>query len=203
MASRVVITLLLGASVSGCGAGGGLLGGGAATPTTNPAATPGGAAAPVVTGETLGVYLQTMRDLVEGDPVVQADTFMSAAEAARFEPTTTNRLNCRARARDPGTPVQQSDGGATAVERSARGDQFVAAGRANPCASSLERGRAKVDPGRPGATPAAGSGDRDNAREQSERAARCWFDRRESAITRRARRGPRKVGCDHEHRAFH
>ena len=102
MASRVVITLLLGAGLSGC-AGGSLFGGSAA-PTSTAAATPGGAAAPVLAGDTLGVYLQTMRDLVEGDPVVQADTFMNAAEAARFEPTTTNRLNYALALATPGHP---------------------------------------------------------------------------------------------------
>ncbi len=197
MASRVVVTLLLGVGLSGC-AGGSLFGGSAA-PTSTAAAHPAAPRHLCSPATTLGVYLQTMRDLVEGDPVVQADTFMNAAEAARFEPTTTNRLNYALALATPGHPSSNPMKRATAPERAARGRQFIAAGRANSCASSLERSRAKVDPGRPGATPAAGSGDRDNAREHSECTARCGFDRRESAATGRARRRPREVGRDHEH----
>jgi hypothetical protein len=45
-------------------------------------------------GETDGVavYLQTLRPLIEGDPVVQADVFRNVAAAAEAAPTTTNRL---------------------------------------------------------------------------------------------------------------
>jgi hypothetical protein len=40
----------------------------------------------------LGIYLETMQALIEGDAVLQAETFESAAEAAALAPTTTNRL---------------------------------------------------------------------------------------------------------------
>jgi hypothetical protein len=40
----------------------------------------------------LGVYLETMQALVEGDAVLQAEVFDSADEAAALAPTTTNRL---------------------------------------------------------------------------------------------------------------
>ncbi len=40
----------------------------------------------------VGVYLQTLRNLIEGDPVVQADVFRNVAAAADRSPTTTNRL---------------------------------------------------------------------------------------------------------------
>jgi hypothetical protein len=40
----------------------------------------------------LGIYLQTVRSLIEGDPVVQADVFRNVAAAADSSPTTTNRL---------------------------------------------------------------------------------------------------------------
>jgi hypothetical protein len=43
-------------------------------------------------GDGLGIYLQTLRDLIEGDPVVQADAFRGVAAAADVSPTTTNRL---------------------------------------------------------------------------------------------------------------
>jgi hypothetical protein len=104
MVSRV-LTVLLGLAVSGCG-GGGLLGGSATATSPATATTPVGAAATPTTlnGTNLSVYLQTMRDLVEGDPVVQADTFMNAVEAARFEPTTTNRLNYALALATPGHP---------------------------------------------------------------------------------------------------
>lgn len=52
-----------------------------------PAAIPG-------IGETDGVavYLQTLRPLIEGDAVVQADVFRDVTAAADAAPTTTNRL---------------------------------------------------------------------------------------------------------------
>jgi len=40
----------------------------------------------------LGVYLDALRDLLEGDTVVQADVFRTIAAAADSAPTTTNRL---------------------------------------------------------------------------------------------------------------
>jgi hypothetical protein len=43
-------------------------------------------------GDGLGIYLQTLRSLIEGDPVVQADVFRDVATAADASPTTTNRL---------------------------------------------------------------------------------------------------------------
>ena len=40
----------------------------------------------------IGIYLQTLRSLIEGDPVEQADVFRDVAAAADAAPTTTNRL---------------------------------------------------------------------------------------------------------------
>jgi hypothetical protein len=51
---------------------------------------PTGPSANVADG--IGVYLQTLRQLIEGDPVVQADVFRNVAAAADTSPTTTNRL---------------------------------------------------------------------------------------------------------------
>jgi hypothetical protein len=40
----------------------------------------------------IALYLQTLRNLIEGDPVAQADTFRNVVAAADVAPTTTNRL---------------------------------------------------------------------------------------------------------------
>jgi hypothetical protein len=45
-----------------------------------------------------------MRDLIEGDPVLQADVFRNTESAALFEPTTTNRLNYALALATPGHP---------------------------------------------------------------------------------------------------
>jgi hypothetical protein len=42
--------------------------------------------------DSLAVYLQTLRSLIEDDAVVQADVFRNVAAAADSAPTTTNRL---------------------------------------------------------------------------------------------------------------
>jgi hypothetical protein len=56
---------------------------------TAPPATDAG---PTDAAEGLGIYLQTLRSLIEGDPVEQADVFRGVAAAADTSPTTTNRL---------------------------------------------------------------------------------------------------------------
>jgi hypothetical protein len=43
-------------------------------------------------GDGIAVYLQTLRSLIEGDPVLQADVFRNVAAQADAAPTTTNRL---------------------------------------------------------------------------------------------------------------
>jgi hypothetical protein len=43
-------------------------------------------------GDSLAIYLQTLRSLIEGDAVLQADVFRNVAAAADIAPTTTNRL---------------------------------------------------------------------------------------------------------------
>jgi hypothetical protein len=54
--------------------------------------------------DSLSIYLQTLRDLVEGDAVAKADAFRNAAAAADAEPTTTNRLNLALALATPGHP---------------------------------------------------------------------------------------------------
>jgi hypothetical protein len=47
---------------------------------------------PANVSDGIGIYLQTLRSLIEGDPVEQADVFRNVAAAADASPTTTNRL---------------------------------------------------------------------------------------------------------------
>jgi hypothetical protein len=78
--------LLLYAALSGCTAlGGSGDGRDAATPPATDVRQ-----AEVADG--VGIYLQTLRSLIEGDAVVQADAFRNVAAAADASPTTTNRL---------------------------------------------------------------------------------------------------------------
>jgi hypothetical protein len=51
-----------------------------------------GSSAAVLDAKGLAVYLELMRQLIEGDPVTQAESFREAAAAAELAPTTTNRL---------------------------------------------------------------------------------------------------------------
>ena len=50
------------------------------------------------------LYLTTMRDLADGDAVLQADTFRNAEAAVDASPTTTNRLNFALALATPGHP---------------------------------------------------------------------------------------------------
>jgi len=52
----------------------------------------------------LAVYLEMMRQLIEGDPVTQTDTFLDVAAAAAGSPTTTNRLKLALALATPGHP---------------------------------------------------------------------------------------------------
>ena len=49
-------------------------------------------AGPAEITDGIGIYLQTLRSLIEGDPVEQADVFRNVAATADAAPTTTNRL---------------------------------------------------------------------------------------------------------------
>ena len=76
--------LLLAVAIAGCALGG---------RDAGPAGGENGAGTEASAGaEALGVYLDALRDLLEGDTVVQADVFRSIAAAADSAPTTTNRL---------------------------------------------------------------------------------------------------------------
>lgn len=53
---------------------------------------PAAVAGPTEVADGIGIYLQTLRSLIEGDPVEQADVFRNVSAAADTSPTTTNRL---------------------------------------------------------------------------------------------------------------
>jgi hypothetical protein len=61
--------------------------------------------------DSLAVYLDTLRDLIEGDTVVQADVFRDVVAAADSAPTTTNRLRL---AMAMATPAHPNTDAATA-----------------------------------------------------------------------------------------
>jgi hypothetical protein len=83
---KALTTLLL-CLVGGCSSLGGSSDDRQSAPSTAPAARPAAAE-----GDGIAVYLQTLRSLIEGDPVLQADVFRTVAAQADAAPTTTNRL---------------------------------------------------------------------------------------------------------------
>lgn len=86
------IVSLIALSVAACTTGGGLFGGRSAPAGSPTARASGGNDASGIDARGLGVYLELMRSLIEGDTVTQAEAFSAAADAADFAPTTTNRL---------------------------------------------------------------------------------------------------------------
>jgi hypothetical protein len=81
--AKALAPLLL-AGLAGCAA----LGSSTQTPAPSvPAAIPG-----IGESDGVAVYLHTLRPLIEGDSVVQADVFRNVTAAAEAAPTTTNRL---------------------------------------------------------------------------------------------------------------
>lgn len=90
-AARTAVLLSLSAALAGCSAFGGSGLGRQGRPSAPLGDTAQGPAV-VNAGDSIGVYLQTLRSLIEGDPVVQADVFRGVAAAADASPTTTNRL---------------------------------------------------------------------------------------------------------------
>jgi hypothetical protein len=88
-------------ALAGCTAGGGLFRGSEQSVAPAAAAPPG---AGQIGSNGLALYLETLRNLVEGDAVVQADTFRNVTAAADLAPTTTNRLNLALALATPGHP---------------------------------------------------------------------------------------------------
>jgi hypothetical protein len=87
--------------LAGCTTGPGLFGG-AAAPDSAIEAT--GNDEVSQESDNLALYLETLRSLVEGDAVAQADAFRNAEEAVEASPTTTNRLNLALALATPGHP---------------------------------------------------------------------------------------------------
>jgi hypothetical protein len=103
--SRVVGVLAL-AALTGCSASGGLF---ARSTPTAPAPVAGAQPSRALESDGIALYLATMRDLVDGDPVLQADTFRNAETAAEASPTTTNRLNYALALATPGHPSSNAE----------------------------------------------------------------------------------------------
>jgi hypothetical protein len=78
---------LLAMTMFGCASGGGLFSGFETDSTA-----PGGRSADMPEFDALSDYLQLMNDLLEGDTVVQAETFQRATADEAAQPNTTNRL---------------------------------------------------------------------------------------------------------------
>ena len=92
----LAVMLLLG--LGGCGTSG-MFGG--ADDGDNRGAGPATAA----TGDgELNGYLEVMRDLIEGDPVTQAEVFQDVARTVEWAPTTTNQLRYALALATPGHP---------------------------------------------------------------------------------------------------
>jgi hypothetical protein len=92
-------TLLLAAALAGCVFGGRGEDGRPAGVGTAPTA------APATGSDALAVYLDPLRNLLEGDAVVQADVFRGIAAAADAAPTTTNRLRLALALATPAHPA--------------------------------------------------------------------------------------------------
>jgi hypothetical protein len=69
-----------------------------------PAASSAAGARSTIDTQGLGVYLELMRALIEGDALTQAELFGEVADAADIAPTTTNRLKYALALATPGHP---------------------------------------------------------------------------------------------------
>jgi len=96
--------LLIGCiALTGCSMTGSLFGGpDSSSPARGP--EPGATATSSLETRALGLYLETMEALIEGDSVTQAEVFENASEAAVLSPTTTNRLRLALALATPGHP---------------------------------------------------------------------------------------------------
>jgi hypothetical protein len=89
----------------GCSSSGGTFGARSGTPSsTTVARTAAATRGASSEGDSITVYLRTLRDLIDGDAVLQADAFRRAEEAVSAAPTTTNRLNLALALATPGHP---------------------------------------------------------------------------------------------------
>ena len=99
--AAAALTLALALVLGACASTGGLLRNGADARTSE---STGNGPARSLSSDTLAIYLATLRALVEGDAVAQADAFRAAEDAVEASPTTTNRLNLALALATPGHP---------------------------------------------------------------------------------------------------
>src|SRR4029079_5313565 len=104
--ARLTLTLLA-AVLCGCSASGGVLPSKSGTASNVTAKTTDGAQRRTA-DDNVGIYLQTLHDLIEGDSVTQIDAFRRAADAASTAPTTTNRLRLALALATPGHPSRHA-----------------------------------------------------------------------------------------------
>jgi hypothetical protein len=102
-AATLVVLLVVLVVLAGCSTSGRVFGGREGTPSTFQS-PPTSGAAPSSEAEAVAIYLRTLGELVNDDPIVQADGFRRAVEAADTAPTTTNRLNLALALAIPGHP---------------------------------------------------------------------------------------------------
>jgi uncharacterized membrane protein len=95
-----VLVLVL--PVAGCASSSSIFGRGDAAGTQAESSVSGGRS--TVDTQGLGVYLELMRALIEGDALTQAEIFGEVADAADIAPTTTNRLKYALALATPGHP---------------------------------------------------------------------------------------------------
>lgn len=97
---RSAAVMILSTTLGACTVAGGLFGGGQSGSAGGPEV--GAATASSLETRSLGVYLETMQALIEGDTVEQAEVFENAVESAELAPTTTNRLRLALALATPG-----------------------------------------------------------------------------------------------------
>jgi len=90
-------------SLAGCTTAGAIFSGSEPAPASAPEL--GAAATSNLQTRSLGIYLETMQALIDGDTMLQAEVFRNASEAAALAPTTTNRLRLALALATPGHPA--------------------------------------------------------------------------------------------------
>jgi len=102
-----LMTILASLSLTACTASGGLLS--SVSNSRNSTGRTGDSAATMPDTQGLGLYLQIMSNLVEGDSVTQAETFQRVDRDASAAPTTTNRLKLALALAMPGHPGSNAE----------------------------------------------------------------------------------------------
>lgn len=99
---RKLLLSLAPLALAACTAGG--LFGGAQEPAADTTQAETFGPGSTLNAQGLGVYLETMEALVEGDAVLQAEVFREVESATAIAPTTTNRLKLALALASPGHP---------------------------------------------------------------------------------------------------